>query len=277
MALAGCARRLNPRPDRPFTLVQKPCTKELSLPSSRHEMTRDANKHLVYVVEDQLEIAKLVCATLDEHGFRLEHFFTGANFLHGLKRRPPSISVIDLGLPDLDGLQLLRQALSVSYSPVLILTGRDTVSDRILGLELGADDYMVKPFEPREVVARVNCILRRLDRGGEPAEASRIARFAGWSFEERCNRLTGHDREIELSVAELRLLATMLRRPNRILNRAELLGYDGREPLDRSIDARISRLRRKLQPEGEGDDKEEMIIKTVYGAGYMLVAKVAWE
>jgi two-component system, OmpR family, response regulator len=240
-------------------------------------MTPDASKRLVYVVEDQLEIAKLVCATLDEHGFRSEHFVTGTNFLHGLRRRPPSISVIDLGLPDLDGLQLLRQTQSVSNCPVLILTGRDTASERILGLELGADDYMVKPFEPREVVARVNCILRRLNRSGAPAEPFRIARFAGWSFEEGCNRLTGHDRQIELSVAESRLLATMLRQANRILNRAELLGYDGREPLDRSIDARISRLRRKLQPEGEEDDKAEKIIKTVYGAGYMLVAKVQWE
>jgi DNA-binding response OmpR family regulator len=240
-------------------------------------MTLDANKRLVYVVEDQVEIADLVCATLDEHGFRSEHFRTGTNFLQGLKRRAPSISVIDLGLPDLDGLQLLRQAQSISNAPILILTGRHDVSDRILGLELGADDYMVKPFDPREVVARVNSILRRLDRSGEPGEGRKVARFAGWAFEESCNRLTGHGREVELSVAESRLLATMLRRPNRILNRAALLGYDGREPLDRSIDARISRLRRKLQPEGEDDDKEERIIKTVYGAGYMLVAKVEWE
>jgi two-component system, OmpR family, response regulator len=240
-------------------------------------MTLDADKRLVYVVEDQVEIAKLICATLDEHGFRSEHFRTGADFLRGLKRQPPSISVIDLGLPDFDGLQLLRQAQFVTNSPVLILTGRDTVSERILGLELGADDYMVKPFEPREVVARINSILRRLDRSGEPAEGCTVARFAGWLFEESCNRLTGHGREVALSVSESRLLATMLRRPNRILNRSALLGYDGREPLDRSIDARISRLRRKLQPDVEEDDREERIIKTVYGAGYMLVTKVKWE
>jgi two-component system, OmpR family, response regulator len=240
-------------------------------------MTSDAQKRLVYVVEDQIEIANVVCATLDEHGFRSEHFCTGTSFLHSLKRQPPSISVVDLGLPDLDGLQLLRQAQSVSNSPVLILTGRNNVSDRILGLELGADDYMVKPFEPREVVARVNSILRRLDRSGAPIGGHAIARFAGWSFQESCNCLTGYGREVELSLAESRLLAAMLRRPNRVLNRSALLGYDGRPPLDRSIDARISRLRRKLQPDGEDDDKEERIIKTVYGAGYMLVAKVEWE
>jgi DNA-binding response OmpR family regulator len=185
--------------------------------------------------------------------------------------------VIDLGLPDLDGLHLVRQVQAVSDSAILILTGRDSVDDRILGLELGADDYMVKPFEPREVVARVNTILRRLEPGGEPQKgALKSARFDGWIFEEDSNRLTGPGgRDVELSVAEARLLATLLRQPNRILNRAALLGDgDGdREPFDRSIDARISRLRRKLHP--ADDDRE--LIKTVYGAGYMLVAKVEWE
>lgn len=240
-----------------------------------HEAARQAEGRIVYVVEDNMEIGRLVCATLDEHGFRSEHFLTGANFLHKLKRKAPAVSVIDLTLPDLDGLQLIRQVQSVSDSAILVLTGRDSVEERILGLELGADDYMVKPFEPREVVARVNTILRRLERGGERRDAApRTARFGGWTFEESRNRLTaagGH--EVELSVAEARLLATMLKRPNRILNRTELLDPGGREPLDRSIDARISRLRRKLNA---GDDGAE-IIKTVYGAGYMLIAKVEWE
>jgi DNA-binding response OmpR family regulator len=230
---------------------------------------------IVYVVEDHEEIGRLVCAALDQHGFRSEHFKTGTNFLQGLRRKAPAISVIDLGLPDLDGLHLVRQVQAVSDSAILILTGRDTVDDRILGLELGADDYMVKPFEAREVVARVNTILRRLERAGEPRkDAERCAKFGGWAFEESCNRLTGPGgREVELSVAEARLLGALLRQPNRILNRAALLGDGDREPLDRSIDARISRLRRKLHA---GDDSQELI-KTVYGAGYMLVAKVDWE
>lgn len=228
---------------------------------------------IVYVVEDDADIGRLVCATLNEHGFRSEHFRTGGNFLHVLRKKAPAVSVIDLGLPDLDGLQLIRQVQSISDSAILVLTGRQSVDDRILGLELGADDYMVKPFEPREVVARVNTILRRLERGGERRDLSlRTARFGGWTFEESCNRLTAAGgREVELSVAEARLLATMLERSNRILNRADLLDAGGREPLDRSIDARISRLRRKL-----GDD-DAKLIKTIYGAGYMLIAKVEWE
>jgi DNA-binding response OmpR family regulator len=237
--------------------------------------TRQGQGRIVYVVEDQVEIGRLVCATLNDNGFRAEHFRTGANFLHGLKKKTPAVSVIDLGLPDLDGLQLIRLVQSTSDSAILVLTGRSSVDDRILGLELGADDYMVKPFEPREVVARVNTILRRLERSGERKGASpKIARFSGWTFEESCNRLTAPDgREVELSVAESRLLATMLKRPNRILNRSDLLDEGGREPLDRSIDARISRLRRKLH----GDDDKAEIIKTIYGAGYLLVAKVEWE
>jgi DNA-binding response OmpR family regulator len=239
------------------------------------EATRQTQGRIVYVVEDDPEIGRLVCLTLDEHGFRSEHFRTGANFLHGLRRKAPAISVIDLGLPDTDGLQLIRQVQAVSDSAILVLTGRQGVEDRILGLELGADDYMIKPFEPREVVARVNTILRRLERGGERKDLTlRTARFGGWTFEESRNRLTAAGGlEVELSVAEARLLATMLKRPNRILNRTDLLDAGGREPLDRSIDARISRLRRKLQT---GEDDGE-IIKTVYGAGYMLIAKVEWE
>jgi len=166
---------------------------------------------------------------------------------------------------------------SVSDSAILVLTGRQSVNDRILGLELGADDYMVKPFEPREVVARVNTILRRLERSGESRSRKGTherARFGDWTFEESCNLLTGPGgREVELSVAEARLLATLLRQPNRILNRAALLGDGDHEPFDRSIDARISRLRRKLHADGDGQE----LIKTVYGAGYMLVAKVQWE
>ncbi|HWE17890.1 MAG TPA: response regulator transcription factor [Hyphomicrobiaceae bacterium] len=239
------------------------------------DATRPADGRIVYVVEDHEEIGRLVCTALDRNGFRSEHFKTGTSFLQYLKRKAPAISVIDLGLPDLDGLHLVRQVQAISDSAILILTGRDSVDDRILGLELGADDYMVKPFEPREVVARVNTILRRLERSGGPRQGTgQTARFSGWTFEESRNRLTAPEgREVELSAAEARLLGTLLRQPNRILNRAALLGDADREPLDRSIDARISRLRRKLQVPDDGPE----LIKTVYGAGYMLVAKVEWD
>lgn len=229
----------------------------------------------IYVVEDNAELGRLICATLDEYGFRSEHFAVGGSFLRRLKQQPPALSVIDLGLPDIDGMQLVRQAQSICGGAILILTGRHHVSDRILGLELGADDYMTKPFEPREVVARINSILRRVERSHDHgSEMARVARFRDWAFQVDRNRLIsprGH--EMDLSSAEARLLAMMLRRPNRILSRADLLGDGDREPFDRSIDARISRLRRKLQDHDDGYE----LIKTVYGAGYMFLADVVWN
>jgi DNA-binding response OmpR family regulator len=235
------------------------------------EGEEQAQVRIVYVVEDDDEIARLVCGALEQHGFSTQHFRTGRSFLQYLQRKAPAISVIDLGLPDLDGLHLLRKAQAVTDRPFLILTGRDSVDDRILGLELGADDYMVKPFEPREVVARVNTILRRVERRGR---SGRQARFGGWTFAEGGNHVTGPEgQEVDLTAAEVRLLAALLNRPNRIVDRAELLGNDDGEAFDRSIDARVSRLRRKLHL--AGDDQE--LIKTVYGAGYKLAVKVEWE
>jgi DNA-binding response OmpR family regulator len=147
----------------------------------------------------------------------------------------------------------------------------------VLGLELGADDYIVKPFEPRELVARVRSILRRYQRAA-PAEAGSgeqtVARFAGWAFDSGRHALIAPDgREVGLSAAEAGLLTTLLRRPNKILSREQLLGERDVDPFDRSIDVRISRLRRKL----DDDPQNPKLIKTVYGAGYLFSAQVGWE
>ncbi|KAB2920385.1 MAG: response regulator transcription factor [Hyphomicrobiaceae bacterium] len=229
----------------------------------------------IYLVEDTAEVARSLCVTLADYGFRHRHFLTARDFLRQLKTEAPDLCIIDLGLPDMDGIELVRKVHELRGCPILILTGRHHVADRILGLELGADDYMVKPFEPREVVARIHSILRRIAKArGDHAGTARTARFAGWSFATGCNRLTAPDgRKVELSAAEARLLTIMLKRPNRILSRAQLLGDRDLEPLDRSIDARISRLRSKLENRGDAPE----LIKTVYGAGYLLNAKVEWS
>jgi DNA-binding response OmpR family regulator len=159
---------------------------------------------------------------------------------------------------------------------VLILTGRNDVTDRVLGLELGADDYIVKPFEPRELVARVRSILRRYQRAASTDTTGErsTARFAGWTFDANRHALTApDDREVSLSAAEAGLLATLLRRPNKILSREQLLGERDVDPFDRSIDVRISRLRRKL----DDDPQNPRMIKTVYGAGYLFSAQVEWR
>jgi DNA-binding response OmpR family regulator len=239
----------------------------------------DASPAMIFVLEDDPDIARLICASLTEYGFRCEHASTGRQLLERARRATPELCIVDLGLPDMDGMQVVRELQEGSPCAVLILTGRNDVTDRVLGLELGADDYIVKPFEPRELVARVRSILRRYQRAAPAAAAGptserQIARFAGWAFDKGRHALVSPDaREVSLSAAEAGLLLTLLERPNRILSREQLLGERDVDPFDRSIDVRISRLRRKL----EDDPHEPKLIKTVYGAGYLFAAPVSWE
>lgn len=230
----------------------------------------------ILVLEDEPEIARLICTSLSEYGFRCEHASTGRQLLERAQRSTPDLCIVDLGLPDMDGMQVVRELQDGSPCAVLILTGRNDLTDRVLGLELGADDYIVKPFEPRELVARVRSILRRYQRAA-PAEVGgerNLARFADWTFDRGQHTLIAADgRHISLSAAEAGLLTTLLLKPNRILSREQLLGERDVDPFDRSIDVRISRLRRKLQD----DPQEPKLIKTVYGAGYLLSAQVSWE
>lgn len=236
----------------------------------------DTGNPIIFVLEDEPDIARLICSSLAEYGFRCEHLRTGRDLLVRARSTTPDLCIVDLGLPDMDGMQVVRQLQEGTPCAVLILTGRNDVTDRVLGLELGADDYIVKPFEPRELVARVRSILRRYQRSAatEAITERNIASFAGWIFDGNRHTLTAPDgREIGLSAAEAGLLATLLRRPNKILSREQLLGERDVDPFDRSIDVRISRLRRKL----DDDPQNPRLIKTVYGAGYLFAAQVSWQ
>ncbi|WP_282810109.1 response regulator transcription factor [Thauera humireducens] len=236
----------------------------------------DTGNPIIFVLEDEPDIARLICSSLAEYGFRCEHLRTGRDLLVRARATTPDLCIVDLGLPDMDGMQVVRQLQEGTPCAVLILTGRNDVTDRVLGLELGADDYIVKPFEPRELVARVRSILRRYQRSAatEAITERNIASFAGWIFDGNRHTLTAPDgREIGLSAAEAGLLATLLRRPNKILSREQLLGERDVDPFDRSIDVRISRLRRKL----DDDPQNPRLIKTVYGAGYLFAAQVSWQ
>ena len=234
-----------------------------------------ARASLIYVVEDDDAIAKLVVAALHEFGYATEAFRSGATVLRRLQAERPDLCVVDLGLPDMDGIELVRQIAAISSSGVLILTGRGHTVDRIMGLELGADDYVVKPFEPRELVARVRSILRRraASSGTTPGQ-HRHAGFLGWSLDCAANIWRAADgNEHLLGTAETQVLRAFVERPYQILTREQLIGQRDLSPLDRSIDVRISRLRRKL----ESDPQNPKIIKTVYGAGYMFSAAVTWS
>ena len=235
---------------------------------------------LIYILEDEKEMARIIVRALEDHGFRVKDFRVRRDFERALENEPPAICLIDLNLPDGDGLSIVSDTLKQRGIPAIIVTGRGDATDKIVGLELGADDYIVKPFEPREMVARVRAVLRR---GGQPTtshatpQPQKIAEFDGWVADFASCTLSDPEGATEpLSSAEAALLETFLSSSGRVLSRSKLLDIgspDDLDPFDRSIDARISRLRRKL-----GDDpKSPKMIRTVYGSGYVFVAKVHWR
>lgn len=234
---------------------------------------------LVFLLEDEDDIAALVVRALESFGMRVERFARGRDFLARFGKEPPDLAILDLGLPDVDGLEIVKAVRRQGGTGILVVTGRADTADRVLGLELGADDYVVKPFEPRELVARARSVLRRLagPDTAMAASATEVARFAGFTFSTATNALTTPAGETRpLSVAEAALLVLLLKAPNRILSRDQLMDGLGiaaqRTPFDRSIDVRVSRLRRKL----DDTAAEPTLIRTVYGAGYLFNARVTW-
>jgi len=229
----------------------------------------------IYVLDDDTDICRLVCNTLREFGFEAAECHTAAALRRLLLVRAPDLCIVDLGLPDADGMDVVRDLQTRFACGVIVLTGRDYLSDRVMGLELGADDYVVKPFEPRELVARVRSVLRRHDksRSSQLSAHSQHAEFAGWRFRADSNWLVSPSgQEWTLSAGEARMLLQFLRCPNRILDREQLCGDRDLSALDRGVDVRVSRLRRKL----ESDPQNPKTIRTVYGAGYLLATEVRW-
>lgn len=233
-----------------------------------------ATRPLIYLIEDDAAVAQLVLRTLHEFDFLVEWFRCGSAVLMRLQTERPDLCIIDLGLPDMDGIALLGQIGTVSTCGLLILTGRSHPVDRVMGLELGGDDYVTKPFEPRELVARVRSILRRRHAAPNTGRAPRHARFLGWTLDCAANSLRAPDgTEHILGTAETQVLRTLVERPHQILTREQLMGQRNLAPTDRSIDVRISRLRRRIEP----DPQHPQVIKTVYGAGYMFTTTVTWS
>jgi two-component system, OmpR family, response regulator len=228
----------------------------------------------ILVVEDDQETRNLVARYLSGRGFRVSSAKNGAEMRRSLETGNFSLILLDLMLPGEDGLSLCRRLRAdKSNIPIIMLTALGEEADRIVGLESGADDYLPKPFSPRELVARITAVLRRADSVAEPAGESRLA-FAGFVLEPDQRRLlNAQGAEIELTAGEYDLLVALVRRPRRVLNRDQLLDLTkGREasPFDRSIDVQISRLRRKLQAVSDAPE----IIKTVRFGGYVFAAEV---
>ena len=229
----------------------------------------------ILVIDDDVEIGALLTRYFVGHGYRVTVAGDGAKALACLRSQDIDLVLLDLGLPDGDGLSLLRDFQAFWSGPVIVVSGRGESIERVVGLELGADDYVSKPFDLRELLARVRSVLRRAHSHPTPAGAARSLDFDGLRLETGSRRLLDRDGvDIGLTTGEFDLLMVLLSRPNQVLTRDELMNVlHGREagPYDRSIDVQIGRLRRKIEP----DPSHPSVIKSVRGAGYMLTAHVS--
>jgi two-component system alkaline phosphatase synthesis response regulator PhoP len=225
-------------------------------------MRQDVKQLLV--VEDDSQIAAIVRDYLDAAGFAVRIAANGDAALAIARTDRPDAVILDLGLPGRDGLDVLRELRRDGDTPVLILTARGEETDRVVGLELGADDYVVKPFSPKELVARVRAILRRVESRTGHAE---IIRAGGVEIDVPRMKVTVNDRPVDLTASEFALLLALAREPGRVFTRLHLLDIlrgVAFESYERAIDAHIKNLRRKIEPE----DGPPRFIQTVYGVGY---------
>ncbi|MGZ6267141.1 MAG: response regulator [Candidatus Limnocylindrales bacterium] len=218
----------------------------------------------ILVADDEPRIVDLARDYLEHAGFAVITAADGPSALMMARTRKPDVMVLDLGLPGMDGLDVARTLRRETSLPIVMLTARDDELDRVLGLEIGADDYVTKPFSPRELVARVRAILRRVDRQDEPGDRIEAS---GVSIDQARMRVEIEGRTVELTPTEFALLTTLARQPGRVFTRLQLLDAIhgiAFESYERAIDAHVKNLRRKLEP----DPSRPRFVLTVYGVGY---------
>jgi len=233
------------------------------------------NAPLVTILDDEPEIRQILTDVLQEAGFRTHSFARAREFEAALTQVTPDVCLVDLSLPDTDGLALVHRLALEQGASVIIISGRAQVQDRVTGLELGADDYITKPFDPAEVVARIRARLRSSSR--PLTQSGNTAHFNGWIA--HFDRYVLEDEtgtETPFSHAEGEVLRLFLDSPKRLITRSQMqesLGGAAGESFDRAMDVRISRLRTKLLE----DPKNPRLIKTIYGAGYIFLGDVSWS
>lgn len=222
----------------------------------------------ILVVDDDPGMRSLLEAYLGDSGFVVETAMDGPAMWTVLERGMPDAIVLDLMLPGEDGLSLARHLRSQSNVPILMLSARGEEIDRVVGLEMGADDYLAKPFSPRELLARLRALLRRSQGQKEIDSQAGTHAFGPYQLDVASHRLTQDGVEVKLSTAEFALLRIFVEHPLRVLSRDILIdmlkGYE-RDPFDRSVDTRVTRLRRKIEP----NHSEPVYIRTVRGEGYL--------
>jgi len=229
----------------------------------------------VLIVDDDAKLRKLLREYLEGYGFRVQTLEDGSSVLETLKNKSPDIVILDIMLPKKDGLEVLKEIRTEFDVPVIMLTAKGEDADRIVGLELGADDYLPKPFNPRELLARIKAVLRRIlshDKDGAVKGKKMIIEASGLRLNKAKRSLLVEDTEIDLPATEYKLLEALMEHPNTVLSRDELLNLArGRDfmAFDRSIDVHISKLRAKLNTY----PRLRELIKTVWGTGYMFEDK----
>lgn len=241
-------------------------------------MEQDRSVASILIVDDDNDIRTLLASFLETQGFSVTKARDGIEMQHCLDERAHDLAILDLMLPGQDGLDLCRQLRQRSGMPVIMLTARTEETDRIVGLEIGADDYVTKPFNPRELLARIRAVLRRSGGvmaapGGSPP--GHTYRFEGWTLSPERRELTNPAGVmVDLSTGEFDLLLAFLEAPNRVLTREHLLDAARNQPdavFDRAIDVQVSRLRKKIEP----GELSPPMIRTVRGAGYLFMPRVA--
>ena len=228
---------------------------------------------LILVAEDDADIRQLVRDVLEHAGFEVLTAGDGAAALHAARTRHPDLLILDLGLPSMDGLDVARSIRRESELPIIMLTARSEESDTLVGLELGADDYITKPFSTKELVARTRAVLRR---AASVAASPRHIRVGDLEIDEDRMTVTRGDVPIELTNSEFQLLAALARYPGRVFSRSQLLDAmhgDAFEAYERAVDAHVKNIRRKLEP----DPRQPRYVLTVFGVGYRLAEPPSGE
>jgi len=231
----------------------------------------------ILVVDDELDLREMVAEYLARHGFHVRTAMDGEAMTARLQEKTADVVILDINMPGEDGLTLARRLREHSDVCIMMLTAAGEIVDRVVGLEMGADDYIAKPFDLRELLARVRTVLRRRadadSRSARPEAPPDTLRFGRWLLDLDAHKLIGEDgEELRLTSMEFDLLHAFARHPNKVLSRNQLLDlahHRDWEPFDRSIDIRVARLRKKI----ERDPAKPQIIKTIPGAGYMYVSE----
>ena len=235
----------------------------------------------ILVVDDDLDVRQLLERYLTEHGFDVQLAHNGPSMAHALEKHRIDLVVLDLILPGEDGIDLAKRIRERSDIPIIMVTGRSDEIDRILGLEIGADDYLPKPFSPRELLARIKSVLRRTEgstrMASDEGTSANRANFAGWILDIGARKLSSTEgEEVDLTPGEFNLLSIFVSNRTRVLSRDQLLDHlQGNEGMayDRSIDVQVMRLRRKIEPH----PRKPALIKTIRNAGYIFSPSVDWR